>query len=111
MQGQDNQSDVGRTSYKDIRVTELQQLRARALAQCTMMPGSWEKRFARDMASIAAARPESNLSPKQMEWITKLSWRFRRQMPQHLVPAQDPGEIFDQPNGATYTDESRSVTQ
>lgn len=80
-------------------MTELQRLRAHALAQCTMCPGSWEKRFARDMASIATANPSQPLTPKQVEWISKLSWRFRRQMPAHLVPAQDPGELYDQPEG------------
>lgn len=78
-------------------MTALQQLRAKSLAACTMCPGSWEKRFSRDMASIATARPEMILTSKQIEWLNKLSWRFRRQMPSHLVPAQDPGEIYDQP--------------
>lgn len=67
--------------------------RALALARCTMLPGSWDKRFARDMAALAAAR-DSTISPTQAANIDRLAWKYRRQMPSLLVPASDPSIVL-----------------
>lgn len=53
---------------------------ALALATATMLPGSWGKRFARDMAE-RAADPKAQLSARQREWLWRLCHQFRRQLP------------------------------
>ncbi len=67
-----------------IVTDQLVKERADALARCSFLPGSWDKRFARDMA----ARTE--FSPRQAANIARLAWKYRRQMPAALVPASDP---------------------
>lgn len=54
-----------------------------ALGACRFVPGSWEKRFARDMAARARARPEDPLMPKQARWLRRLHHKYRRQIPSH----------------------------
>lgn len=75
-------------------MTELQILRARALAQCTFLPGHDHKRFACNMAAMADNLPNFRLTPKQAEHLSRLAWRYRRQMPKPLVPAQDPDTLI-----------------
>jgi len=49
-----------------------------ALARCTFLPGSWNKRFAKGLA----AQPEGTLiTVKQRQCLWKLVHRYRRQMP------------------------------
>ncbi|WP_337846795.1 hypothetical protein [Sphingomonas sp.] len=58
--------------------------RVRALAGLSYLPGSWDKRFVRDVnAIVAAGQP---LSPKQRENVDRLARKYRRQMPARLVP-------------------------
>ena len=57
-----------------------------ALRNVTFPMGSRHKSFAR---SVAETPPEA-LSPKQRQHITRLTWRYRRQMPAHLVPPANP---------------------
>lgn len=56
-----------------------------ALARCTMLPGSQHKRFARDLARAAKSDPERELSERQRQHLLRLAWRYRRQMPAHLL--------------------------
>lgn len=59
--------------------------RARWLATLNYLPGSWDKRFARDVAAyVAAGRP---LSEKQVANVERLAWKYRRQLPARLIPA------------------------
>lgn len=44
------------------------------------------KRFARQMGF---AKPEM-LTAKQIRHVAHIAWRYRRQMPAHLVPPADP---------------------
>jgi hypothetical protein len=47
------------------------------LRRCTFMPGSWDKRFVRDLAS----KPEdAELTEKQQEWVEKMAYKYRRQV-------------------------------
>ncbi len=71
-------------------MTELQKLRARALAQLPLDQGSWDQRFAAQMAAHAEYRPNMRLTERQAFFIAKLAWRHRESMPKELVPAQDP---------------------
>ena len=62
--------------------------RARALAGVSYLPGSWDKRFARDVAAIAAAG--GTLTDKQAANVDRLAWKYRRQLPARLVPERLP---------------------
>jgi hypothetical protein len=53
---------------------------ATALARCTMMPGTWDKRFARDIAAMAHQQPAKELTPNQRRTLMKLVVRYRRQI-------------------------------
>ena len=67
------------------RANEITILRAKALANCTFLPASWDKRFARDMARQANAETPV-FSEKQIENINRLAWKYRRQISEKLVP-------------------------
>lgn len=68
---------------------------ARALGRCSFLPGSWEKRFAQDMAdrADAAAAERTAISGRQALCLERLAWKFRNQMPRHLVPDAEPPEL------------------
>lgn len=64
--------EVGETAYAHYLTL------ARRLSRCRMLPGSYEKRFVRDMAvNLEAGKP---LSAKQMNLLDELQWRFRVQL-------------------------------
>lgn len=65
-------------------MTEKERATAQALAQCRFLPGSWDKRFALDMAA------QSTVTEKQAQNIARLAWRYRKQMPPALRPAVEP---------------------
>lgn len=64
-------------------MTELQKQAIRKLSKCTMMPGTWEKRFCRDMAAKLYNDEQTNvpvtLTAKQDAALVALVHRFRRQ--------------------------------
>jgi hypothetical protein len=55
----------------------------RALGQCTFLPGSSHKRFARDIQYAVT------LTEAQRRHLIRLCWRYRRQIPMHLMPSKD----------------------
>jgi hypothetical protein len=59
-----------------------------ALARAMMPPGCWDKRFVRDVAGRDAA----TLTDKQKAAVQRLLWKYRRQLPKHLVPTVDPAD-------------------
>lgn len=63
---------------------------AKALGQVTYRPASSEKRFAKNVAFLAEHSPELPISGRQDAFMRQLAWRFRRQMPERLVPPQKP---------------------
>ena len=63
---------------------------AQALAACTYLPGTPQKRFARD---LAAGDPNRELTERQRHYMEILAWRMRRQMPKHLVPEREPLDL------------------
>lgn len=60
-------------------MTALEQDAARALGKCTYLPGSFEKRFARDMASHASSE-SPQITERQRAWLWKQVYRYRKQI-------------------------------
>jgi len=48
----------------------------------THLPGTWNKRFANNLAAQAENKPESDLTEKQKEWMYRLLYTYRRQVPE-----------------------------
>lgn len=51
----------------------------RGLRTVSMLPGSWDKRFVRDMYF---SKPDYNLSEKQIACIYGLLYKYRAQLPE-----------------------------
>jgi hypothetical protein len=64
-----------------------------ALAVCSFPPGSYDKRFVRDLHSRMASKDAGPLTEKQSAYLRILAWRYRRQMPAALVPATKPADL------------------
>jgi hypothetical protein len=47
----------------------------------TFLPGSWNKMFAHSLNSQAKNRPELELSKAQDEWMYRILYTFRKQIP------------------------------
>ncbi len=54
------------------------------LAQCTFLPGYWDKRFVRNMHQSDPAK----LTENQRNQVRRLAYKYRRQMPAAVVPAR-----------------------
>jgi len=59
---------------------------ATALANCSFLPGSSQKRFCRNMGDIARLSPEKELSLRQRHYMELMAWRYRRQLPNDCIP-------------------------
>lgn len=58
-------------------MSEDQHIKIEALNQCSFLPGSYQKRFVRDMGM----RPmDYELSEKQTAYLDKLYWQYRKQI-------------------------------
>lgn len=66
-------------------MTEDEKTMARALNQCTFVPGIGTKRFAREMAARAGQADAAPLTEKQKEYLRSAVIRFRRQIPREVV--------------------------
>lgn len=53
----------------------------KALGKVTCLPASFDKRMCRTMFFKACDTPEQELSEKQNEWIYRLLYKYRRQVP------------------------------
>lgn len=51
------------------------------------------RRFARDMAHLARTNPNAELNLRQRHYMEILAWRYRRQLPEHLVPERKPPDL------------------
>lgn len=61
----------------------------RALEGCTFLPGSWDKRFVRDMSG----KPDSAMTSKQKASVLRMVQKFRRQLSvEIIILAQDTAE-------------------
>lgn len=63
----------------------------KALVECTFLPGSSHKRFARQLSQMYLDK----ITPKQERHLIRLAWRYRRQMPAGLVPSKDAVQALD----------------
>jgi hypothetical protein len=63
---------------------------ATALANCSFLPGSSQKRFCRNMGDIARLSPEKELSLRQRHYMEIMAWWYRRQLPNDCVPHAKP---------------------
>jgi hypothetical protein len=52
-----------------------------ALGNVRYLPGSFDKRFALNMSSIARLQPEKVLSKSQNEWMFRILYKYRKQLP------------------------------
>lgn len=68
--------------------SDLARRRVAALANVSMLPGGWDKRFVRGMTSLLAM-PAPKLTKAQLRTIARLSRKYRRQMPAELIPGDD----------------------
>lgn len=50
-------------------------------------------RFLDDIASLAARAPESELTARQRYYMGIMAWRYRKQLPRHLVPETKPLDL------------------
>ena len=62
-----------------------------ALANCTFLPASSHKRFARQVGQMHLHM----ITEKQWRHVIRLAWRYRRQMPLDLVPSKDAVDALD----------------
>lgn len=46
------------------------------------LPGSWNKRFAKSMIYNAVQQPDQELTDSQKEWLYRLLYTYRKQMPE-----------------------------
>jgi hypothetical protein len=61
-------------------MTSEQIRKAKLLNQCTYLPGSFEKRFARNIAAMSEYNPTKELTEKQALWLEKQFYRYRNQI-------------------------------
>lgn len=63
-----------------------------ALARCSFYPGSWVKRFVRDVSTYPR---EKELSEKQAAALAKVAWHYRKQLARHgvVVETRPPGVL------------------
>lgn len=68
------------TSPKEkFPITPYEIMAIAALDRCTYLPGSFEKRFARDMAALHK-QADPQITARQRAWLWKQVYRYRRQI-------------------------------
>lgn len=55
---------------------------ALAFNSVTFLPGSFDKRLANSMSGIAQYSPDKNITERQSEWMYRLLYKYRKQIPQ-----------------------------
>ena len=61
-------------------MTESEIIVAKNLGLATMLPGSWDKRFAMAMAKHARELSKDPISDNQRKWLFNLGHKYRKQM-------------------------------
>ena len=54
---------------------------ALALGNVRFLPASFDKRFAQNMHGLASVEPEKELTEKQVEWLYRILYKYRKQVP------------------------------
>lgn len=62
-------------------MTEDQLKICKALGEVSYLPASFDKRFGNNLCGIAQLTPDKELSDKQVEWMFRLLYKYRRQLP------------------------------
>lgn len=78
-------------------MTDQQQKWVQQLARCSFLPGSYEKRFVRDLEGYA---PDKELTEKQAAFLEKIAYRYR-------VQRGEPGMM--RPDGAVDEEEKAKL--
>lgn len=65
------------------------------LSRCGIYGWSSQRRFVRDLAYIAKNDPGREVTLRQRHYLELLAWRYRRQLPPHLVPHRKPLDLPD----------------
>lgn len=73
-------------------MTDLEISRAIHLGQCRFLSGSTDKAAVKKYAYWATMNALHPLTPAQSAHIERMCWKYRRQMPAHLVPTADPAK-------------------
>jgi hypothetical protein len=60
---------------------------ALALGRCSFLPGTWDKRFCRALASAAEHAPGVPLTERQGVHLLRLAHKYRRQLPTAVIEA------------------------
>jgi hypothetical protein len=68
-------------------MTERQIALIRALAECSFLPASFDKRFARRLRMLANDKPGATLSKAQHATLLGLIHRYRRQLSTTIIEA------------------------
>lgn len=55
----------------------------------TFLPGSWDKRFSNQMYQIAFQNPEKEITASQREWLFRLLYKYRKQVPKTYEAFKD----------------------
>lgn len=66
---------------------------AKALANCSFLPATSQKRFCRNMGEIAEHSPDKELSLRQRHYMELMAWRYRRQLPEDCIPHAKPLDL------------------
>jgi hypothetical protein len=66
-------------------MTEDQKAMAIHLGVCMFVPGSYDKRFAKNMWFLAAENPDQAITERQHNCLCKMTHRYRRQIPRDVV--------------------------
>lgn len=79
-------------------MTDLDYRTIQALARCSFQPGSWVKRFVRDLASYPR---EKALSKKQQAALARTAWHYRKQLSKHgIAVTERPAGVGPDPEAA-----------
>lgn len=78
-----------------------------ALGRCVFLPGSPPKRFVRQIQGVDPAR----LSEAQRHHVVRLSYRYRRQMPDDLVPRASDVAVIDAHDTAVRAAKARAAAE
>lgn len=62
-------------------MTEEQKYICMQLGNVSYLPASFDKRFAKNLSSLVQTQPEKELTEKQIEWMYRLLYKYRKQLP------------------------------
>ena len=62
-------------------MTEEQINICKALGSVNYLPASFDKRIGKNLAAMAVSFPDKELTAKQDEWMYRLLYKYRRQIP------------------------------